>query len=65
LENLKGRDHSEDIGVDGRIISEWTLEKQSGKVITGFIWLRMGPVMGSCEHGNEHSGSIKGRECLN
>jgi hypothetical protein len=25
LENLKGRDHSEDIGVDGRIMLEWIL----------------------------------------
>jgi hypothetical protein len=25
LENLKGRDHSEDLNVDGRIISEWIL----------------------------------------
>jgi len=26
-ENLKGRDHSEDLGVDRRIILEWMLEK--------------------------------------
>jgi hypothetical protein len=26
-ENLKVRDHSEDIGVDGRIILEWILGK--------------------------------------
>jgi len=26
-ENLKGRDHSENLGVDGRIISEWILRK--------------------------------------
>jgi hypothetical protein len=25
-ENLKGRDHSEDVGVDGRIILEWIIE---------------------------------------
>jgi len=31
-ENLKGRDHLEDLGVDGRIISEWILGKQNGKV---------------------------------
>jgi hypothetical protein len=54
LERLKGRDHSED--VDGRIISKWILRKQGG---TGFISIRYGPVTGSCEHGNEPSGSIK------
>jgi hypothetical protein len=26
-ENLKGRDHSEDLEVDGRILLEWLLEK--------------------------------------
>jgi hypothetical protein len=28
LENLKGRDHLEDIGIDGRIVLEWILRKQ-------------------------------------
>jgi hypothetical protein len=42
LENLKGRDCSEDIGVDGMIILEWILEKYDGKLRTGFIWLRIG-----------------------
>jgi len=27
LKNLKGRDDAEDLGVDGRIISEWILGK--------------------------------------
>jgi hypothetical protein len=27
LENLKGRDHLEDLGIDGRIILEYILEK--------------------------------------
>jgi hypothetical protein len=40
--NLKGRDHSEDVGIDGRIILELILGKQVGKVWTGFIWLRIG-----------------------
>jgi hypothetical protein len=31
-ENLKGRDHSEDLGVDERIILEWILGKQGGKM---------------------------------
>jgi hypothetical protein len=26
-ENLKGRDHSKDLGIDRRITSEWILEK--------------------------------------
>jgi hypothetical protein len=30
LENLNGRDHSEDLGIDGKIILEWILGKQSG-----------------------------------
>jgi len=33
--NLKGRNHSEDLAVDGKIILEWILGKQSGKVWTG------------------------------
>jgi hypothetical protein len=31
---------------------------------SGLIWLRMGPVEGSCEHGIEPSGSIKCWEVL-
>jgi hypothetical protein len=26
---------------------------------TGFSWLRIGPMAGFCEHGNEPSGSIR------
>jgi hypothetical protein len=29
---------------------------------TGYVWLRIGPVARSCEHGNEPSGSVKGEE---
>jgi hypothetical protein len=32
LENLKGRDHWKDLCVDGRIILEWILGKQGGKM---------------------------------
>jgi hypothetical protein len=39
---MKGRDHSENIGVDVRIILEWILGKQGEKVWTGYIWLRIG-----------------------
>jgi len=37
-----GRDHSKDVCVDGRIILEWILAKESGKLWTGFICLRIG-----------------------
>jgi hypothetical protein len=32
-DNLKGRDHLEDLGVDGRIILEWILEKLVWEVV--------------------------------
>jgi hypothetical protein len=41
LENLKGRDHSEYVGIDERITLEWILEKYGRKVWTGFVWLRI------------------------
>jgi hypothetical protein len=42
LENLKGTDHLEDLGIGGKIILEWITGKQGGKVWTGCIWLRTG-----------------------
>jgi hypothetical protein len=42
FESPKGRDLSEDQGVDGRIILECVLCKESGKVWTRYIWLRIG-----------------------
>jgi hypothetical protein len=41
-ENMKGRDYAEDLGADGKIISELILEKCGGKVWTECIWLRIG-----------------------
>jgi hypothetical protein len=60
--NLKGRGHSEDVGVDGKI-REWNLGKQDVKGRCGLnaSGSGEGSVAGSCEHGNKHSGSIKGR----
>jgi hypothetical protein len=40
--NPERRDHAEDLGVDERIMSEWILGKEAGKVWTGCIWLRIG-----------------------
>jgi hypothetical protein len=42
LESLKGRDHSEDLGADGRIILKCVLGKEGWRVWIGFIWLRIG-----------------------
>jgi hypothetical protein len=43
LENLKGRDHLEDLDVGGKIILEWILGKFGRKMWwTGYIWLRIG-----------------------
>jgi hypothetical protein len=64
LETPKRRDHSEELGVDIKIILGWILGKWGGELLTGFIWLRTGPVTGCCEHSNEHSASIKGGEIL-
>ena len=46
-------------GVDGRIILKWIFETLDGGTYTGSVWLRIGPGGGSCECGDEHSGSIK------
>jgi hypothetical protein len=51
----------EDLGVSGIIILERILGKYGGKVWSGFIWLGIG----TREHGNKLSGSIKGGKYLN
>jgi hypothetical protein len=45
-ENPQGRDHSEDLDVDGKVILEWILGKWGGKVWIGFICLRIGTTGG-------------------
>jgi len=42
FENMKGRDCSEHLGIDGKIILGWISGKHSEKVWTGCIWLRTG-----------------------
>jgi hypothetical protein len=57
--NLRERDHSEDPGVDGRIILRWIFRKLDVGVWTELISFRIGQVAGACECGNESWGSIK------
>jgi hypothetical protein len=38
----KVRDHSEGVGVGGRITLSWTLGRQGSMGRTGFGWLRIG-----------------------
>jgi hypothetical protein len=40
-ENLKWRDLLEDLAIDGRIILEWMLNKQHGKMWAGFIFVKV------------------------
>jgi len=47
----------EDPDVDGKRILRWIFRKWDVGAWTGSIWLRKGT--GTCEGGNEHSGSIK------
>jgi hypothetical protein len=39
---LKGRDHLENLGVDGKVMLEWISGKQGGNMWTECIWLRIG-----------------------
>jgi hypothetical protein len=40
--DLKGKDHSEDLREDGRIILKRISKRQGVRMWTGFIWLRIG-----------------------
>jgi hypothetical protein len=44
-ESPKERDHLKDQGVDGRMVSKWTLRGLAGGW-SGFTWLRIGTVGG-------------------
>jgi hypothetical protein len=59
LESLKGVDHLEDLVVNGLIILERIFENKVATYGVDSSGSRQGPVAGSCEHGNEPSGSIK------
>ena len=55
--NLRERDHWGDPDADGRIILRWIFRKWEGVVGTGWSWLRIGQVAGTCEYGDELPGS--------
>jgi hypothetical protein len=56
-----GRNHKGDLGVNGRIISQWISKEQSVKVRgLDSSGCRQGPAVGSLEHDNGPWGSIKG-----
>jgi hypothetical protein len=42
----EGKDQSENLGIDGRIILKWILGKEGWRVWIGFMWLRIGTVGG-------------------
>jgi hypothetical protein len=62
--NIRERDHLEDPGVDERIILRWIFRKWDVGVWNGLGWLRIGTLAGTCDCGNELSGSIKCGEFL-
>jgi hypothetical protein len=62
-ENLKRKDHTEDLSVDVNIIFQWIV----GNRMRRFVLLvasssRQGPVAEFCEHGNKTSGFTNGKE---
>jgi hypothetical protein len=56
---LVRRDYLKDRGVDLRIILKLILKEWGMTLWTGFFWLRIGTSDGSCEYGNEPSGSTE------
>ena len=61
--NLRERDHWGDLDVDGRIVLRWIFGKWEGWRLDG-VGSGWGQMAGTCEYGNELSGSIKCGEFL-
>jgi hypothetical protein len=62
--DLRGRDHIEELGVDGRRILKWIFRKWDGSMYYIYLAQDRGQMTGACECGNEPSGSIKCGEFL-
>jgi hypothetical protein len=54
----------EDPDINGRLILRWIFRMWYKGTWTGWIWLRIGQMVGSCKCGNEPTGSLKCREFL-
>jgi hypothetical protein len=63
-ENLKERDHAEDLGINGKIVLECILGKYGGGFGLDSPASGQRPLAGSYEHGNDPSGSIKDEESV-
>jgi hypothetical protein len=61
---MKGRDSSENLGGEERIILKSTLKKYDGRAWTALLWLRVKRSGGICEDGNEPSGCTKCKKFL-
>ena len=57
--NLREGDHLENLAIGGRIVLKWIFRKWDGGHGLDCSGSRQGQVAGSCECGNELSGSIK------
>ena len=62
--NRRERDHWGDLGVDGWIILGWISRSLDVGIWTGLGWPRIERGGGTCECGNELSGSVKCGEFL-
>jgi hypothetical protein len=60
--NLREKGNLEDPCIDGGMILRWIFRKWDVGVWNGSSWLRIGTMAGTCECGDETSGSIKCRE---
>jgi len=64
LQSLKGRGHLDYLYIDGRIILEWIMGEESGKIWNGFSWLRVGSNAGLLRTRQRTSSSTEGGEFL-